>query len=82
MVTQERDEPAFKMVTHDDELHSVEFGSSISLLEAFFISLAVSSHQKWCEEEEEAVWNGDALLKRETSSRYASNPPVSPIGRV
>uniref|UniRef100_A0A1J3E775 Uncharacterized protein n=1 Tax=Noccaea caerulescens TaxID=107243 RepID=A0A1J3E775_NOCCA len=80
---QERDEPAFKMVTHDDELHSVEFGSSISVLEAFFISLAVSSHQKWCEEvEEEAVLNGDALLKRETSSRYASNPPVSPIGRV
>ncbi|CAH2058867.1 unnamed protein product [Thlaspi arvense] len=80
---QERDEPAFKMVTHDDELHSVEFGSSVSLLEAFFISLAVSSHQNWCEEEEEAELIGDnALMKRETSTKYASNPPVSPIGRV
>ncbi|CAN7137854.1 unnamed protein product [Brassica rapa subsp. narinosa] len=72
---QERDEPVFKMVRHDDELHSVEFGSSVSLLEAFFIALAVSSHQNWCEEEE-------AVLKRVTSTKYASNPPVSPIGRV
>ncbi|KAF8085288.1 hypothetical protein N665_0672s0004 [Sinapis alba] len=79
---QERDEPAFKMVTHDNELHWVEFGSSVSLLEAFFISLAVSSHQNWCEEEEEAVLMGDGLLKRQTSTKYASNPPVSPIGRV
>ncbi|KAG2326507.1 hypothetical protein Bca4012_035464 [Brassica carinata] len=79
---QERDEPAFKMVTHDNELHSVEFGSSVSLLEAFFISLAVSSHQNWCEEEEEAVLMGDGLLKRQTSTKYVSNPPVSPIGRV
>ncbi|CAF1868379.1 hypothetical protein Bca4012_034139 [Brassica carinata] len=74
---QERDEPVFKMVSHDDELHSVEFGSSVSLLEAFFIALAVSSHQNWCEEEEE-----EAVLKRVTSTKYASNPPVSPIGRV
>ncbi|RID67221.1 hypothetical protein BRARA_D02312 [Brassica rapa] len=74
---QERDEPVFKMVRHDDELHSVEFGSSVSLLEAFFIALAVSSHQNWCEEEEE-----EAVLKRVTSTKYASNPPVSPIGRV
>ncbi|KAF2565190.1 hypothetical protein F2Q68_00028091 [Brassica cretica] len=65
------------MVSHDDELHSVEFGSSVSLLEAFFIALAVSSHQNWCEEEEE-----EAVLKRVTSTKYASNPPVSPIGRV
>ncbi|ESQ52444.1 hypothetical protein EUTSA_v10016397mg [Eutrema salsugineum] len=79
---QERDKPAFKMVTHDNELHSVEFGASISPLEAFFISLALSSHQNWCEEEEEAVLIGDGLLKRETSTKYASNPPVSPIGRV
>ncbi|KAL1210027.1 hypothetical protein V5N11_020588 [Cardamine amara subsp. amara] len=76
---QERDEPAFKMVNHDDELHSVEFGSSISHLEAFFISLVVSSYQNWCEE---AVLNRDGLLKREKSVKYASNPPVSPIGRV
>ncbi|AEC09467.2 hypothetical protein (DUF3527) [Arabidopsis thaliana] len=81
---QERDEPAFKMVSHGDELHSVEFGSSISLLEAFFISLAVTSHQSWCqeEEEEEVVVIGDCLLKRETPAKYATNPPVSPIGRV
>ncbi|CAL9235955.1 unnamed protein product [Arabidopsis halleri] len=80
---QERDEAAFKMVSHGDELHSVEFGSSISLLEAFFISLAVTRHQSWCqEEEEEAVVIGDGLLKRETPAKYATNPPVSPIGRV
>ncbi|KAJ4891870.1 hypothetical protein Rs2_31618 [Raphanus sativus] len=79
---QERDEPAFKMLTHDNELHSVEFGSTVSLLEAFFISLAVSSHQNWCEEVEEAVLMGNGLLKRQTSTKYASNPPVSPIGRV
>ncbi|KAJ4903819.1 hypothetical protein Rs2_17770 [Raphanus sativus] len=81
---QERDEPVFKMVTHDDELHSVEFGSSVSLLEAFFIALAVSSHQNWCEEEEEeeAVLIGGGTLKRVASTKYASNPPVSPIGRV
>ncbi|XP_019100490.1 PREDICTED: uncharacterized protein LOC104782220 [Camelina sativa] len=81
---QERDEPAFKIVSHGDELHSVEFGSSISLLEAFFISLAVTSHQSWCqkEEEEAAVLIGDGLLKRETPAKYATNPPVSPIGRV
>lgn len=72
------------MVTHDNVLHSVEFGSSITLLEAFFISLAtVSSHQSWYEEEEEeAVVIGDFPLKRETSTKYATNPPVSPIGRV
>lgn len=80
--SQERDEPAFKMLTHDNELHSVEFGSTVSLLEAFFISLAVSSHQNWCEEVEEAVLMGNGLLKRQTSTKYASNPPVSPIGRV
>ncbi|CAH8392615.1 unnamed protein product [Eruca vesicaria subsp. sativa] len=79
---QERDEPAFKMVTHDNELHSVEFGSSVSLLEAFFISLAVSSHQNMSEEEEEAVLIEDGTMKRQTSIKYASNPPVSPIGRV
>lgn len=79
---QERDEPVFKMVTHDDELHSVEFGSSVSLLEAFFVALAVSSHQNWFQEEEEAVLNGGGTLKRVTSLKYASNPPVSPIGRV
>ncbi|KAF8110644.1 hypothetical protein N665_0081s0074 [Sinapis alba] len=80
----ERDEPVFKMVTHDSELHSVEFGSSVSLLEAFFIALAVSSHQNWCQEEyeEEAVLIRGGTLKRVASTKYASNPPVSPIGRV
>ncbi|KAL0740280.1 hypothetical protein Bca4012_081793 [Brassica carinata] len=80
---QDRDEPLFKMVTHDDELHSVEFGSSVSLLEAFFVALAVSSHQNWCEEEEEeTVLIRGGTLKRVASTKYASNPPVSPIGRV
>ncbi|CAN8316966.1 unnamed protein product [Cochlearia groenlandica] len=74
---QGRDEPVFKMVTHEDDLHSVEFGSSVTYLEAFFISLAVSSYENWCKEEEE-----EGMLKRETSSRYTPNPPVSPIGRV
>ncbi|XP_009143440.2 uncharacterized protein LOC103867154 isoform X1 [Brassica rapa] len=73
---QEKTEPAFKMVTRDNELHSAEFGSTVFILEAFFISLAVRNYQNWCEEEEEVV------LKRQTSNKYASNPPVSPIGRV
>ncbi|CAG7874301.1 unnamed protein product [Brassica rapa] len=72
----EKTEPAFKMVTRDNELHSAEFGSTVFILEAFFISLAVRNYQNWCEEEEEVV------LKRQTSNKYASNPPVSPIGRV
>ena len=71
---QEKTEPAFKMVTHDNELHSAEFGSTVFLLEAFFISLAVSNYQNWCEEEEEVV------LKRQTSNKYASNPSVGYIG--
>ncbi|EOA26770.1 hypothetical protein CARUB_v10022857mg [Capsella rubella] len=80
---QEGDEPVFKIVSHGDELHSVEFSSSVTLLEAFFISLAVTSHQSWCQEkEEEVVLIGDGLLKRETPAKYATNPPVSPIGRV
>ncbi|CAH8387195.1 unnamed protein product [Eruca vesicaria subsp. sativa] len=80
---QERDEPVFKMVTHDHEFHSVEFVSSVSLMEAFFVALAVSSHQNWCEEEEEeAVLNRAGTLKRVASTKYVSNPPVSPIGRV
>ncbi|XP_010529783.1 PREDICTED: uncharacterized protein LOC104806535 [Tarenaya hassleriana] len=72
---QESDKPTLTLVSLGDGLHSVEFDASVSLLLAFFISLTISSR-------EESLVIGDGHIKHKPPIKYASYPPVSPVGRV
>lgn len=86
--------PSFRLSHFKTGVYSVEFNSSISLLQSFFISIAFLSSQK-----EHEIFEGmleannftepkiDAMkfpvaLQKDISAKYVTKPPVSPVGRV
>jgi len=75
-----------------DSFYSVEFDSTISHLQAFFISVAVINCQKLpgileVEDMHEEILKepsskNNSNLQRKAPLKYAPMPPLSPVGRV
>ncbi|KAG6596376.1 hypothetical protein SDJN03_09556, partial [Cucurbita argyrosperma subsp. sororia] len=92
----EEDKPVFSMTPLKGGFFEVRFDSSISMLQAFFICVAVLNGQKPEDPSEASKFapeekmmkfpnsNGiDTVREKQLASiRYASNPPLSPVGRV
>lgn len=93
----QENQPFFSLAPFKDGIYSVEFNSSLSLLQAFSICIAVLDSRKACEVSEisslfEEKACGETLAddgKRpadrtegEVPARYVSYPPLSPVGRV
>ncbi|XP_027337219.1 uncharacterized protein LOC113850895 [Abrus precatorius] len=87
----EQDTPHFTLLPLKDEFYSVEFNSTISHLQAFFISVAVLSGQKlpgsmemdsMHEEILKEPSSNNSKLQGKAPLKYAPIPPLSPVGRV
>ena len=92
----EEDKPVFSMTPLKGGFFEVRFDSSISMLQAFFICVAVLNGQKPEDPSEASKFapeekmmkfpnsNGiDTVREKQLASiRYATNPPLSPVGRV
>lgn len=77
----------FRLALGKDGTYSIEFNTSISVLQAFFICVIVISSQKTPDLSEEKVSqeptsNGNSGIQVTGPSKYAPNPPHSPVGRV
>lgn len=77
----------FRLAPGKDGTYSIEFNTSISVLQAFFICVIVISSQKTSDLSEEKVSqeptsNGTSGIQVTGPSKYAPNPPHSPVGRV
>ncbi|XP_062003251.1 uncharacterized protein LOC133720795 [Rosa rugosa] len=77
----------FRLEPGKDGTYSIEFNTSISLLQALFICVVIFSSQKPSDMSEakvsqEATLNGNSGIQVTTPSKYAQNPPHSPVGRV
>ncbi|KAG2670045.1 hypothetical protein I3760_14G065300 [Carya illinoinensis] len=91
-------QPFFSLAPFKDGIYSVEFNSSLSILQAFSICIAVLDSTKPCELSlprdsiKEKTWEETRLIPSErirtpnrievVPARYASYPPLSPVGRV
>lgn len=88
----EQDTPLFTLLPLKDGFYSVEFNSTITHLQAFFISVAVLSCQKLpgslemgsMHEEilKEPNSNNNSKHQGKAPLKYAPMPPLSPVGRV
>ncbi|XP_022847049.1 uncharacterized protein LOC111369678 [Olea europaea var. sylvestris] len=88
--------PVFSLSRFKDGIFSVEFNSSLKLLQAFSIGIAIFNSMKpaifaepknlvGCQTSEETTLsenNVAKISKKEVSAKYASFPPPSPVGRV
>ncbi|CAI9778738.1 unnamed protein product [Fraxinus pennsylvanica] len=88
--------PVLSLSRFKDGIFSVEFNSSLKLLQAFSIGIAVFNSMKpaiysepnnlvGCKTSEETISsenNVAKISKKEVSAKYASFPPPSPVGRV
>ncbi|PQM32803.1 uncharacterized protein Pyn_35508 [Prunus yedoensis var. nudiflora] len=94
----QENQPTFSMSPFRDGIYSVEFSSSLSILQAFSICIAVLD-RNLCEFSEsrnslEEKTSGESILTQtdglsapnrtegEVPARYVSYPPLSPAGRV
>ncbi|KAL8102279.1 hypothetical protein AgCh_026962 [Apium graveolens] len=84
--------PSFRLSPFKTGVYSVEFNSSISLLQSFFISIAFLSSRK---HEFERILEANnftepkidamkfpAALQKDIPAKYVTKPPASPVGRV
>ncbi|CAJ1949246.1 unnamed protein product [Sphenostylis stenocarpa] len=88
----EQDTPLFTLLPLKDGFYSVEFDSTITHLQAFFMSVAVLSSQKLpgamemdgIHEEilKEPSSKNNSKLHGKAPLKYAPMPPLSPVGRV
>lgn len=86
------DRPIFSLEPLKDGICSVEFSTTISSLQAFFICVAVISSQKPLElsagnmDEIKAFQqldvHGNGGVQPKVPAIYTPNPPLSPVGRV
>ena len=89
--------PFLSLAPFKDGIYSVEFNSSLSLMQAFSICIAVWDSRKHCELSEPVTSSeertlGETILndrisppnpiEGEAPARYVSYPPLSPVGRV
>lgn len=90
----EQEKPLFTLLPLKDGFYSVEFDSTITHLQAFFISVVALSCQKLPGSLEMGSMHEEVLNLKEPSSmnnrklqgkaplKYAPIPPLSPVGRV
>lgn len=94
----EVNQPLFSLAPFKDGIYSVEFSSSLSILQAFSICIAVLDSKKPFELSEPSNSIEEKTLEEtismqtdrirapnrveEVSARYVSYPPLSPVGRV
>ncbi|GLT89495.1 hypothetical protein SLE2022_074740 [Rubroshorea leprosula] len=94
----QRSRPIFSLAPHKHGLYTIEFDSSISALQAFFISLSViccqkssnlfevSSLSKEKVFEESELKRSDGVESKpilgKMPAKYTPNPPLSPFGRA
>lgn len=85
--------PLFSLVPSKDGIYSVEYNTSISRLQAFFICVAVLSAQKVPDVSlegnvseskpfDQPDMSRDRRSQAKFPAKYAANPPLSPVGRV
>ncbi|KAM4090950.1 hypothetical protein ACJW30_09G102200 [Castanea mollissima] len=82
--------PFFSMTELKDGLYSIEFNSSISLLQSFFVCVSVLSCKRpfnlldmsEAKVFKEPILNENDGSQGRASAKYAPNPPSSPVGRV
>ncbi|XP_022753811.1 uncharacterized protein LOC111302136 [Durio zibethinus] len=92
-----QDKHFFSLAPFKDGVCSVEFNSSLSLMQAFSICIAVWDSRKHCELLESVTLSEERTLgettlndrisapnpiEGEAPARYVSYPPLSPVGRV
>ncbi|OMO86077.1 hypothetical protein CCACVL1_09814 [Corchorus capsularis] len=92
-----QDKPFFSLAPFKDGIYSVEFNSSLSLMQAFSICIAIWDSSKHYELSESVTSSeertlGETILndrisapnpiEGESAARYVSYPPHSPVGRV
>lgn len=88
-------QPFFSFAPFQDGIYSVEFNSSLSLLQAFAICIAVWDGKQLCKiselsdsiedktlQETIRVQRNSSLVDGDAPAKYISNPPLSPVGRV
>lgn len=75
-------QPIFSLRSLEKGNFSVEFSSSISMLQAFSICVAVISSQKSFDLEEEKWLRESFRVRGEVPTKYVQSPPPSPVGRV
>lgn len=91
-------QPYFSLAPYRDGIYSVDFDSSLSVLQAFSICIAVLDSKKLCElsessdsfeektSEETISLQKDGIRAssriEEFLAEYGSNPPISPVGRA
>ncbi|CAL5211547.1 unnamed protein product [Lathyrus oleraceus] len=78
--------PAFSLTPLENGMSSVAFDSSLSLLQAFAICIALVDSKMPCELSGSRKSQTDELKAfgklEDIPTSYVSNPPVSPVGRV
>ncbi|GMY14440.1 hypothetical protein FCV25MIE_09679 [Fagus crenata] len=85
--------PIFSLTALKDGIYSIEFNSSISFLQSFFICVALLSCKRPLDLSEtrnmseakvfkEPILNENDGILRRAAAKYAPNPPSSPVGRV
>lgn len=85
--------PILSLVPSKDGIYSVEYNTSISRLQAFFICVAVLSSQKVPDLSsvsgvpesrafDQSDMSGSNGYRVKLPAKYAPNPPLSPVGRV
>lgn len=78
----EDNQPIFSLRPLEKGNFSVEFSSSISMLQAFSICVAVISSQKSFDLAEEKWLQESFRVRGEVPTKYVQSPPPSPVGRV
>ncbi|KAB1224274.1 hypothetical protein CJ030_MR2G000906 [Morella rubra] len=85
--------PFFSLTQLKDGVYSIEFNSSLSSLQSFFICVAVLSCKRSVDLSEtrnmseakvfeELILNGNGKIQKRAPSKYTPSPPPSPVGRV
>lgn len=77
-----QDETMFVLSTFEDGIFSVEFDSSLKLIQAFSIAIAVVQSRTSSMSGETAAKSFNRAPSVEVTAKYASYPPLSPVGRV
>lgn len=84
-VVEENSKPLFILSPFKDGIFSVEFHSSIQLIQAFSIGIAILNSSRKDDVFIDAASENSKFTNRaadEVSADYVWNPPLSPFGRV
>ena len=72
----------FSLCPIKEGIFSVEYDSSVSTLQAFSICISVLECRKSSELQEPATYVAKQVKNGPNPVRFASFPPLSPVGRV